>query len=59
MKFHVAIVMQFNIGETGRRKKAKKRKNFDAVKRMNVKKAALCQHIVEFDHFIGWVEAKI
>ena len=47
------------IGETGRSIKTRKRKHFDAVKRMDVKKSALCQHIVDFDHFIVWDEAKI
>ena len=44
-----------DIGETGRSLKTRKR----AVKRMYVKKSALCQHIVDFDHFIAWDEAKI
>ena len=47
------------IGETGRSLKIRKRKHFDAVKRMDVKKSALCQHIVDFDHFIAWDKAKI
>ena len=47
------------IGETGRSLKTRKREHFDAVKRMDVKKSALCQHIVDFDHFIAWDKAKI
>ena len=42
------------IRDTGRSLKNKKREHFDAVKRMDVKKSALCQHIVDFDHFIAW-----
>ena len=34
-----------------------KRKHFVAVKRIEVKKSALCQHVVDFDHFIAWDEA--
>ena len=41
------------IGETGRSLKIRKREHFDAGKRMVVKKSALCQHIVDFDHFIA------
>ena len=52
--------MQFNInGETWRNLKTRKREHFDAVKRMDVKKSALYQHIVDFDHFIAWDEAKM
>ena len=47
------------IGETGRSLKTRKREHFDAVKRMDVKKSALCQHIVDFDHFIAWDKAQI
>ena len=47
------------IGETGRSLKTRKREHFDAVKRMNVKKFALCQHIADFNHFIAWDKAKI
>ena len=47
------------IGETGRSLKTRKREHFEAVKRMDVKKSALCQHIADFDHFIAWDEAKI
>ena len=45
------------IRETGRSLKNRKRERFDAVKRIDVKKSALCQHIVDFD--IAWDEAKI
>ena len=47
------------IVKTGRSSKTRKGERFDAVKRMDVKKSALCQHIVDFDHFITWDEAKI
>ena len=47
------------IGETGRSLKTRKREHFDAVKRMDVKKSTLCQHNVDFDHFIAWDKAKI
>ena len=47
------------IGETGRSLKTRKREHFDAVKRMDVEKSALCQHVVDFDHFIARAEAKI
>ena len=48
-----------HIGETGRSIKTRKREHFDAVKRMDVKKSALCQNIVDFDHFIAWDETKV
>ena len=47
------------IGEIGRSLKTRKREHFDAVKRMDVEKSALCQHVVDFDHFIARAEAKI
>ena len=53
------IVIAVYIGETGRSLKTRKREHFDAVKRMDVKKSALCQHIVDFDNFIAWDKAKI
>ena len=59
MKFHVVIVMQFILGRLGVVLKTRKREHFDAVKRMDVKKSALCQHIIDFDHFIALDEAKI
>ena len=46
-------------GEAGRSLTTRKREHFDAVKKMDVKKSALFRHIVDFDHFIGWDEAKI
>ena len=45
-------------GETGRSLNTRKREQFNAVKRMDVKKSAVCQHIVDFNHFIAWDEAK-
>ena len=48
-----------DIGETGRSLKTRKREHFDQVKKMDIKKYALCQHIVGFGHFIAWDEAKI
>ena len=39
------------IGETGRSLKTRKFEHFEAVKRMDVTKSTLCQHIVDFDHF--------
>ena len=46
------------IGEiAGRSLKTRKREHFDAVKRMDVKKYTLCQHIVNFDLFVAWDEA--
>ena len=47
------------MGETGRSLKTRKREHFDAVKRINLKKSPLCQHIVDFNHFVAWDEAKI
>ena len=47
------------IGETGNSFKTRKLEHSDAVKRMDVTKFALCQHIVDFDHFIVRDEAKI
>ena len=47
------------IRETGRSLKTRKHEHFDPVKRMVVKKSSLCQHIVDFDHFIAWDEGKI
>ena len=35
------------IGKTGCSLKTKKRKHFDAVKRVDVKKSAICQHIID------------
>ena len=36
------------IGQTGFSLKTRKREDFDAVIRMDVKKSALCQHVVDF-----------
>ena len=47
------------IGETVRSSKSRKREYFGAVKRMDIKKSALCQHIVDFNHFIVRNDAKI
>ena len=47
------------IGEAGRSLKTRKREHFDAFKRMNVKKSALCQNIVDFVYFVTWDKAKI
>ena len=55
MKFHVVIVMQYILGN-GRSLKTIQPEHFDADKRMDLKKSALCQLIVDF---IGWDEAKI
>ena len=47
------------IGETDRSLKTRKRKHIDAVKKFNLKKSALCQHVAENDHFISWDNAEI
>ena len=57
--FKISVCDAVYIGETGRSLKTRKSERFDAVKRMDVNKFVLCQHIVDFDHFIAWDEAKI
>ena len=47
------------IGETGRSIKTRKREHFKAVKALDTKKSALCQHVVEFDHSIDWENVKV
>ena len=47
------------IGKTRRSLLTKKRRHYDTVKRMVTKKSGLYQHIVDFDYFITWNEAKI
>ena len=59
MKFHVVIVMQYILGRLGVVWKPENVNISMQSKRMDVKKSALCQHIVDFDHFIAWDEAKI
>ena len=40
------------IVETGRSIKTRKREHFDAVKKMDTNKSALCQHIAGFNYFM-------
>jgi len=47
------------IGETSCRLETRKHERIDAVKNFEIKKPALCQHVVENDHFIDWDSAKI
>ena len=39
--------------------KMEKRKHVDAVKTFNIKKSALSQHVIDFDHIIDWDNVKI
>ena len=45
------------VGETGRSARTRKREHADAVKTFNTKKSALIQHVMDFDHRIGWDNA--
>ena len=47
------------VGETGRSVRTGKREHADAVKTFNIKKSALSQHVVDFDHRIDWDNVKI
>ena len=47
------------IGETGRSITTRKRERVDAVKNLDVKKSALCQHVVNKDHAIDWGNVEI
>ena len=47
------------ITEAGSTLKTRKLEHFDAVKKMDVKKFALCQLTVDFDHFMVWDKANI
>ena len=45
--------------DAGRSLETRKREHIDAVKNFDLKKSALCQHVAENNHFIGWDNAKI
>ena len=45
------------IRETGRSLETRKREHIDAVKNLDLKKSAPCQHVTENDHFINWNNA--
>ena len=47
------------IGETGRSITTRGREHVDAVKNLDVKKSALCQHVVNKDHVIDWGNVEI
>ena len=47
------------IGKTGRNLETRKRERIDAVKNVDLKRSALCQHVAENDHFIDWDNAEI
>ena len=47
------------VGETGRSVRTRKREPADAVKTFNIKKSALSQHVMDFDHRIDWDNVKI
>ena len=47
------------IGETGRSITTRKRKHVHAVKNFDVKKSALCQHVLDKDHAIDWGNVEI
>ena len=47
------------IGKTGRSLETRKRERIAAVKNLDLKKSALCQHVAENDHFVDWDNAKI
>ena len=47
------------VGETERSLSTRKKEYVKAVKEMNIRKSALCQHIAAYDHFIAWDDAYI
>ena len=47
------------IGETGRSIPTRKREHVDAAKNLDVKKSALCQHVLDKDHLIEWGNVEI
>ena len=47
------------IGETGRSITTRKREDVDAVKDLDVKKSALCQHVVNKDNVIDWGNVEV
>ena len=47
------------VGDTGRSVRIRKREHADAVKTSNIKKSALSQHVMHFDHRIDWDNVKI
>ena len=47
------------VGETGRSVGTRKREHVDAIKTFNIKKSALSQHGMDFDHRIDWDNVKI
>ena len=47
------------IGETGRSITTRKREHVDAIRNFNVKKSALCQHVLDKDHLIDWGNVEI
>ena len=47
------------VGETRRSVKTRKRKHVDLAKTFNIKKSALRQHVMDFDHRIDWDNVKI
>ena len=48
-----------HVGQTGRSVRTRKREHVDAVKTFNIKKSALSQHVLNFDHRINWDNVKI
>ena len=47
------------VGETRCSARTRKREHVDAVKTFNIKKLALSQHVLDFDHRIDWDNVKI
>ena len=47
------------IGETGRSITTRKREHVNAVKNLDVKKSALCQHVLDKDQVIDWGNVEI
>ena len=59
IKFLAGIANAVYVGETGRSVRTRKREHADAVKTFNIKKPALSQHVMDFDHRIDWDNVKI